>query len=166
MVVDTPGYTFDAAEFARLLILKSYPERTDRESAVIRDFLMAHLHEFSRVEFSVRVGQGQAPDPAHLDGVQANTVFSSKKRIDLLCWRGPIPVLVEAKERVQPGALGQIQTYRNLFLEEHPDAPEPELVVIGRYSDADTLPSLSAAGVTVYLYAPADPAGVPGPSGV
>jgi hypothetical protein len=65
------GYSFQRDEFPELLLRSFYPERTDKESAVIRDYLLAHLAEFDRVDFSVRVGQGQTPDPTHLPGVQA-----------------------------------------------------------------------------------------------
>jgi hypothetical protein len=146
------GYDFDATEFAELLLRKFYPEKTDRESGVLRDYLRVHLHEFDRISFSVRIGDGLPPDPAHLPGIQANTARFTKKRMDFLAWAGAQPVIGEVKERVTPSALGQIQTYRHLFREEFPDAPEPRLVVVGRTSDDDTLRALHAYGVDVYLY--------------
>lgn len=149
------GYDFAATDLASLILRRFYPERTDRESGVLRDFLLAHGAEFDRFTFSLRVGQGQTPDPTHLEGVQDNAVFSSRKRIDLLAWRGRQPVIVEVKERVTPASLGQILTYRKLWLDENPDALEPELIVIGRYSDDDTIRTLQANGVTVLLYEPA-----------
>lgn len=160
------GYPFDSAQFQELLLRTYFPERTQRESGVIRDYLVAHHNEFDRIAFSVRVGQGIAPDPTHLPGVQANTAYSSKKRIDILGWRASQPVIIEAKERVTPAALGQLQTYRHLFSEDYPDAEDPELVCIGRYSDDDTLRALGANGVTVYLYPAADTAPPPAAGGV
>lgn len=154
------GYTFTRDDFVQMLARKWFPERTDRESGVIRDYLAAHHHEFDRFTFSKRIGRGIPPDPAHLAGVQRNTVFSSRKRIDILAWSGSHPTLIEVKERVTPASLGQILTYRSLFVEEHPDADEPSLVVIGRDSDPDTLAVLQAHGVTVYLYAAAEAARV------
>jgi len=149
-------YRYDASDFATLLLRKFYPERTDRESGVIRDYLQAHLHDFDRVSFSVRIGTGQQPDPTHLEGVQQNTAYSSKKRIDILGYFGKQPTIVEVKERITPAALGQILAYRHLFLEEFPDAPEPLLVIVGRYSDDDTIRVLQAHGITVYTYTPID----------
>lgn len=148
----TNAYHYGRDDFARVLLMKFYPERTDGESAVIRDFLLDHLHEYDSVDFSVRVGEGIPPDPAHLPGVQRQTAFNSKKRIDVLAFRGPQPVIVEVKQRVTPASLGQILTYRHLWTLEHPDVMEPELVVVGRSSDPDTIASLTAHGVTVYLY--------------
>lgn len=146
-------YAFDRNDFGLLLIRKAYPERTDGESVVIRAYLLAHLGEFDSIVFGKRVGQGEPPDPTHLPAIQLQTKLNTQKRIDLLAYRGRQPVIIEVKQRVTPAALGQILTYRHHFLEESPDAPEPELVVVGRESDADTLATLAAHNVTVYLYA-------------
>lgn len=150
------GYTFGREKFAELLLRKYFPERTDRESGVLLAYLVAHADEFDEVTFSVRIGKGLEPNPEHLPGVQANTRFSTRKRIDMLARRGELYTIVECKERVTPASLGQITTYKHLFLEEHPDAIDPALVVIGRYSDEDTIRALQANGVTVYLYPPDD----------
>jgi|SRR5579864_7048629 len=145
-------YAFDRNDFGYLLIRKAYPERTDGESAVIRAYLLAHLNEFDSIVFGKRVGQGQPPDPTHLPSIQKQTTINTQKRIDILAMRGRQPVIVEVKQSVTPAALGQILTYRHHYLEDTPDAPEPELVVVGRTSDADTLAALNAHGVTVILY--------------
>jgi len=146
------GYDYTSDDLTTLLIQRSFPERTPRESTVIRDWLHAHGAEYDRLSFSVRVGVGQAPAPGLDPGVARSVEFSSRKRIDILGWQGPAPTIFEVKERVTPAALGQILTYRQLFLEEIPDAPEPRLVIIGRYSDDDTLRALRAHGIDVLLY--------------
>lgn len=151
------GYTYDVLEFSRLLIAKHYPERTDGESAVIRAFLLEHLTEFDSITFAKRVGTGIAANPTHEPGVQANAEFSGKLRIDILAMKGPLPYLIEVKQRVTPATLGQILTYRHHFLENVPDAPEPVLVVVGREASPDAVAALQAHGVTVYLYPDADP---------
>lgn len=148
----TDGYDFTKDDLATLLLRRFYPERTDRESTVIRDWLLEHGAEYDRFSFSVRVGEGQTPDASHLPGVQRATVFSSRKRIDVLAWQGNSPTIIEVKERVTPAAIGQIQTYRLLLMEEFPGIPEPRLVIAGRYSDPDTLRSCAAHGIDVYLY--------------
>lgn len=146
------GYNFTAADFPMLLVRKFYPEKTDRETPVIRDYLLRHIHEFDRVSFSVRVGQGQTPADDLLPGVARSVERSSKKRIDVLGWTGHTPTIVEVKERIDAAALGQLQMYRQLLLADVPTADEPRLVAIGRYSDDDTLTALRSHGVDVYLY--------------
>lgn len=150
-----PGYVYDQNDFATLLLQKSFNEKTEKQSAVLRDYLLEHIHEYDRLEFNVRVGRGLTPDPSHPASTQAQTTYNTQKRIDLLAWRGRQAVIIEAKTRVDPSCLGQILTYRQLWLEDNPDVTEPELVVIGRTSDDDTLRALGAHGVTVYLYEPA-----------
>jgi hypothetical protein len=147
-------YAFGHDDLALLLLRRFYPERTDRESTIIRDYLLAHGAEFDKFAFSVRVGVGLTPDPTHLEGVQANTVFSTKKRIDMIAWVGNQAHIHEFKERVSPAVLGQLQTYRHLWLEENPDALDPRLVAIGRTSDEDTLRVLQANAIDVYIYPP------------
>lgn len=146
------GYPFGNQDLALLLIRRAYPERTDDESAIIRDFLLARGAQYERFQFSVRVGEGTPPDPAHLPAIQLATVWNSKKRIDMVVWQGPRATIVEVKKRIGPGVLGQLRTYRLLWLLERPDALEPRLVAIGRTSDPDTLRVLRAEGVDVYLY--------------
>lgn len=153
------GYTFTSNDFALLIIRKAYPERTDGESAVIRAFLLAHLAEFDSIVFGKRLGRGVAPDPSHLEGVQRQTAESSKLKLDILAMRGSRPVLVEVKQRVTPAALGQILTYKHHFVEEFPDALEPEMVVVGREAVDDAVVALQAHGVTVYLYPDANVSG-------
>jgi hypothetical protein len=152
MTLALDGYTYDERDFALLVIRKHYPERTDGESHVIRAFLLEHLRDFDRITFSKRVGHGITPLPDTLQAVQQNTVFSSKLRIDILAWRGNLPIIVEVKQDVTPASLGQILTYRHHFVEEFPEAPEPELVVVGRTASPDAIAALQAHSVTVYLY--------------
>jgi hypothetical protein len=146
------NYTFERTDLAELLLRRWYPERPDRETPIIRDWLMARGAAFDRWSFSVRVGVGASADASHLPGVQRNTVFSSKKRIDILAWQGTQPYIIEVKERIGPGTLGQLQTYSHLWQEEHPDEPAPRLQAIGRSSDDDTIRVLNANGVDVFLY--------------
>jgi hypothetical protein len=154
-----PGYHFGRADFPTLLLRKFFPERTDGESAVIKDFLLEHIDDYDSFDFSVRIGEGIPPDPTLLPSVQRQATFNSLKRIDILAWRGPQPVIIEVKQRVTPASLGQILTYQHLWMLENPDAPEPELVVVGRSSDPDTLKALQGNGVTVVLYEAPNTAG-------
>ncbi len=155
------GYTYGAQDLAELLLRNYYPERTNRESAVLKDFLMARGRLYDRFEFSVRVGQGVAPDPSHMPEIQQQAKFNYQKRIDLIVWRGAQPTIVDAKERVTAAVIGQLRQYRHLLLEDRPDMKEPTLMVIGRYSDADTLRVLHAEGIDVLLYTPDNGSGGP-----
>lgn len=152
------GYDFFRDEFPELLIRRFYPEKTDRESGLLREFLARHLHDYERVSFSVRIGEGIAANPDHLPGIQHSTTFSSRRRVDMVLWRGPSVTLCEAKDRLRHDVLGQLLSDRQLWLEERPGDPEPKLIAIGRTSDPETERVLSAHGIDVYVYDAADTA--------
>lgn len=157
------GYDYTRGTLLELFTRMQFPERTQRESALIRDFLRIHIAEYDPYQFSVKVGQGLTPDPSHLPGVQRQTALSTKKRIDIVAWQGQQPTIFEVKFRANPQALGQLTTYRHLWMEDNPGALEPRLAIIARYTDPDTARVFAANGVTVYLYdAPDDSAGAPG----
>lgn len=153
------GYDFHRDKFPELLLRSFYPEKTNRESGVLRDFLVRHLHDYDKVSFSVRIGEGIPADPNHLAGVQRSTTFSSKRRIDMVLWKGQQVTIVEAKHRLRHDVLGQLLSDRQLWLEERPNDLEPKLIAIGRESDEETERILSAHGIDVYIYDAADTAG-------
>lgn len=148
----TNGYTFQRDEFPALLKMQRYPEQTQAQTEVMRAYFENHLDEFETVIFEYRLGEGLTPDPTHLPSVQQQTVFQTQQRIDILARLGSRLTIIESKSRVTPSSLGQILSYRLLVMKEFPDAPEPQLVVVGRTSDVDTIDVLNAHGVTVYLY--------------
>jgi hypothetical protein len=149
-------YTYGPDKLVELLIARHYPELTDRETPVIHAFLEHHAAEFTKYQFSVRVGVGATPDPDHLPEIQSAMSRNTRKRIDMLLWQGDQPWIIEVKERITPAVLGQLRTYRHLLLEERPELPEPVLATIGRFSDDDTIRVLQAEGVHVYTYDPTD----------
>jgi hypothetical protein len=153
------GTDFTKDDFASLLLRSFYPERTDRESRVIRDYLINHGAEFDRFTFSAHIGQGAVPDPTLPLRLQKQIAYVSQKRIDGLFWSGSQPTIIEVKYLVTPASLGQILAYRLLLREELPDAPEPQLVVIGAAGDPETIRILNAHGITVYIYPEADTSG-------
>jgi hypothetical protein len=155
----TDLYNYDRESLLTLFLKLQFPERTPQESAILRDWLTTHIHEYDRYSFSVRVGKGLQPDAEHLPGIQFATTWNTRKRIDMLAWQGPQATIFELKARVDPRGLGQLQVYRHLWMEEHPDARAPILAAIGRTSDPDTLRVYTANGITVYLVGAGDDSG-------
>lgn len=146
------GYDYTRDEIPMLLRVGVIPEQPKPEAGVILDFLTARYTEYDRFSFSVRMGVGQTPDPAFDPGIQFSQAFSSKKRADALAWQGAAVTIFEAKLRVSADLFGKLMIYRQLFLEENPDAQEPRLVGLGRFMDADVGRVLAANGIDVFLY--------------
>jgi hypothetical protein len=149
------GYDYTRDEILKLSIRMQFPERSAEESALIWEFLQAHGLEYDRFSITVRVGDGVAPNPDHLPGVQRQAVTNSQMRIDLMTWAGAQPFIWEVKKRANHHAIGQLITYRHLWMRENPDAPEPQLGVIARSIDPDMPAVFQANGIPVYLYEPA-----------
>lgn len=158
------GYTIDRATLTKMLAMLRLPERSKAESALAADFLVAHISEYTRFDFTVRVGQGQQPNPAHDPAVQANTVRGSRMIIDMIAYQGDQPWIFEIKQRAIHHALGQVITYAHLWQLENPDAPTPRLGVIARTIEPDMEVVFPEYGVTVYLFPPDAPGGT-APSG-
>lgn len=153
MQQDVNGYWYSVSELPTLLTLPYYPEQPKTESGIIRDFLNVHGLEYDRFGFSVRVGRGATADPTHLPEIQALARWWYAKRLDLIAFRGPNPTLIEAKRRITQAVLGQLFSYRALWLQDNPDAPEPRLLAIGRWIDPDMQSVLAAHGIDAYTYA-------------
>lgn len=151
-----PGYTFNADEFAQLLIARSYPEKTDHESALIRDYLKRHVLEFDRVEFSVRIGAPVLTDAELTDGVRRQAIANSSKRVDMIGYHGEAVTLVEAKTVLSHAVMGQLLMDRDLWMADHPDGPEPQMVAIGRRGTDQDLAVLASKGITIYVYETSD----------
>lgn len=146
------GYDFGNERFEELLLRRFYPEKTDHESRLLLEYLNEHVRDFDRVSFSVRIGLGQAADPALLPGVQRQAERNSKRRIDFVGWNGRRATLVEMKTRLGHEVLGQLVTDRMLWMSEFPSDEPPRLVALGRTATPEELALLSAAGIDAYLY--------------
>src|SRR5919106_4281182 len=138
------GYEYTADRFPELYIARFFPERTKHETLQLRDYLRAHAHEFTRVMFSVRIGQGVHPDPSIPPRIAVGLVRSSRRRIDLVGWNGDQATLVEAKTYCGHQVMGQLVSDFQLWREEFPTHPPPRLVAVGRFSSDDDIRILNA----------------------
>jgi hypothetical protein len=65
-----------------------------------------------------------------------------------MAWIGAQPFMFEVKKRANHHAIGQLMTYRQLWMEDNPDAPVPRLAVIARTIDPDMERSSRPTGLT------------------
>lgn len=90
------------------------------ETAVIKAFLIKHCDDYDRVEFEVHLGPGLNLGPGAPAWLQRCATTSWQKRADMICWRGDVPTIVEAKERIDAGAIGQLLAYQRLLTADNP----------------------------------------------
>lgn len=90
------------------------------ETAVCKAFLVKHVQDYDRVDLEVRLGPGLDLGPGAPAYLQRCATASWQKRADMICWRDGVPTIVEAKERIDGGAIGQLLVYQRLLKQDNP----------------------------------------------
>jgi hypothetical protein len=122
------------------------------DSAVFRKWLQHRGAFYDRVEFNVVVGRGSEPDPTWNDPLKELHRRQTAKRCDAVAWIGDQPVIIEGKGRPSVNALGQCLSYRRLYMLDHPDEPEPAMLVICDAIDPDVAVALQDHQISVEVY--------------
>jgi len=108
----------------------TYPALLTEEAAVWRGWLAKHEAEYDSFDYNVRVGPGFDPGGGVSPEIRKQAIYSSKKRIDALAWKGNQALIVEVKDRAGLSALGQILGYKVYWTRENPNFPAPKLLVV------------------------------------
>jgi hypothetical protein len=122
------------------------------ETAVAKAYLLAHQNDFDRVEFNVGLGPGLDLGPGFAPYVQASATASTKPRADMILYRGNTATIVEAKGRINPGALGQLLTYWHFLTMDNPQLRQVYKVVIGQSIQEGLQALWQQYGIQVELY--------------
>lgn len=122
------------------------------QRAITKKWLEENALRFDRVEFEVRLGNGTEPLSTFTDEQRADHKRQTQMRCDAVAWDREFPTLVEVKKRLDTNAIGQLLTYRLLFMADHPGVPEPQMVAVGERADPDVSSSANAHGIDVEIY--------------
>lgn len=133
----------------QLLDKSQYDGMRVSESYIMRDWLKLHGAEISKIEFYARLGEGSDPLPEWSDDDKANHKYQTAKRADAIVWFDQQPVILELKQRLVAAAVGQILSYRHFFMEMYPDALEPKMRAVCRWTDQDVMRVMSSYGIDV-----------------
>lgn len=124
--------------FDGLMSTRYFPGMAVLEGEILRRWLSAHYNDYDRVEFNVRLGDGEEWPDHFDDALRAQGRASTQKRADLVAWKDDQPTIVEVKRRIGFGALGQLLGYRVLWGKTYPDAPVPALIAVGETAISET----------------------------
>jgi len=102
------------------------------ETAVLKAFLIKHVNDYDRVELERRLGPGLDLGPGAPANLQRCATVSWQLRADMICWREGVPTIVEAKERIDGTAIGQLLTYQRLLKEEKPTLMQIYKIAVGQ----------------------------------
>lgn len=129
-----------------------YPHLLPQDAPILSAYLKEHGSHYNSVDFDVRVGTGRDPGADYDDNIRKMALDLSRRRIDAL-GRGPQGVdIVEVTDAAGVTALGQLLAYGSLYIIDHPDDPQPRLVIAARTLQSDMFHAYRAAGIVITLY--------------
>ena len=140
---------------SELLDLSKFPGRFPGEHEVIADWLPTAVSFYDRIAFDVRLGMGAQPPAGMKEPWLSQAIERTQKRADIIAWLPGGIVIIEAKRRATSDALGQLISYKTLWLEANPLVPVLALEVICREINADDQFVFTNNGVTVRIFEPA-----------
>lgn len=140
------------ANFDELMNLARYKGMVETEAYIMRQWIIRHAAEFDRIEFEVRLGPGGDAPAEWSDQQRAEYKHLTQRRADAIAWLGDNAVIIEVKTRLKPQDVGQLLTYRWLFLNDFPHLPQPRMLAIGRRGGTDVTTSLNVHGIDVELF--------------
>jgi hypothetical protein len=127
------------------------------ETAVAHAWLTAHVNDFDRVAFPVKLGPGVDIGPGYPDYIQRMAKANSQARADLIAYKGPYATIVEFKGNITPHALGQVLVYRDLLKAQNPQLIQIYMTVAGVTVQHGLTANFGNYGVTVETYPGAVP---------
>lgn len=112
-------------------------------------FLYGHPEEFDEVWYDVHVGQPMAVPAGSPDYLRAVADGVSRKRIDVVAVSGGVWYVIEVKKHANMESVGQVITYRDLFVKEFDLVGPCHARVIGTTCDGDILDTAKSMNVEV-----------------
>lgn len=140
------------AQLEYLKSLAALPALTPIESAVAKAWLDKHAAEYDAVDFNVRLGAGVQLPAGSPDYLKQFARASTTKRADMILRAGQVATIVEVKIRIGGSALGQLQLYRQLYRQAHPEVNRVLMIAAGQTIEPDVRPILEDHGVKVELF--------------
>lgn len=101
------------------------------ETAVLKAFLVKHVNDFDRVELEVGLGPGKTLDASYPEYMRRFAKRTYQLRADMICWRGNVPTIVEAKDRLDGAAIGQLIAYTKLLKQDNPKLLQTYKTAVG-----------------------------------
>ena len=96
-------------------LLSKYPHLRPEDVAIWEKFLSAHPDFYDSVDYDLKVGEGRDYSEMPGDEFRADMEYLSKKRIDVVGYKGDEIHIIELKPQAGFSAVGQVLGYAKLF---------------------------------------------------
>lgn len=110
--------------------LFKYPRMSLEDSKIWGRYLSKFSDLYDSFDYDLRVGAGVTPDLPIPEKFIKDYEDLTKKRIDAVGYKNNKATLFEVKPRAGTAALGQLISYRDLFLRSHPYIQISSLVCV------------------------------------
>jgi len=126
-----------------------YPHLLGDDVFAWNRFIDLHSDFFDTVDYDIHVGSGISSNEISPDKGPDQYRNLTKKRIDVIGWKGYHPTIVEVKKRVGLDTLGQVLGYEFFYRKEHPEIITLPLLVICLFIGQDDLEVLEHFHISV-----------------
>ena len=124
-----------------------YPHLIGDDTEVWTRFILKFPDKFDTVDYDIKVGSGTDPNFVQGDKSGEYWAMLTKKRIDVVAWKGDFITIIEVKKRSSLFTLGQILGYRFLYTRENPDAKVVKTLIVCSTIYQDDIDVLNHYGI-------------------
>ena len=114
-------------------------------------YLASTTEEFLSLTYDLHLGEGAPVDPVWSEGTKAIVAAVSRKRVDVVGETLDSVIIFEVKPRAGMGAMGQLLTYRELYLREHRPTKPLRMVVVCERVEPDVPGIYGQYGIEIAL---------------
>ncbi len=126
-----------------------FPALVPGEIVIFRAWLRLHEKEYDRFDFNVRIGKGEDPGPTAEPNLRAMWIHNTQLRVDAVGYIGPDPTIIEVKDDAGTAAIGQLLTYKRVWIDEARSVTPPKLILVVRTFSVNILPIVNETGISL-----------------
>lgn len=128
-----------------------FPHLLPGETTVWRRFLERYEDDYERYEYDVHIGLGSLPQAPAGDVWALDFNWLTRKRIDVIGYKGKRVTIFEVRARASLPLMGQLEGYQYLWMRQTGSEIAPNLVMVCEAVPADDLEVFIAHGIDVVV---------------
>lgn len=131
--------------------LYKYPRMSSEDTEIWKRFLVQYGDNFSSFDYDFKVGDGVIPDLPIPENFLKDFQELTKKRIDAIGYNSSGVTIIEIKPRAGTSGLGQLLTYKNLFVKSYPNVNIAALLLVCEIATDEEIKLYQQYGITIII---------------
>lgn len=132
-------------------ILYKFPRMSSEDTEIWKRFLAQYGENFSSFDYDFKVGDGVLPDLPIPEKFLKDFQELTKKRIDAIGYNPSGVTIIEVKPRAGTSGLGQLLTYKNLFVKSYPSTNVVALLLVCEIATDEEIKLYQQYGITIII---------------